>query len=182
AGAHPSQSGSARGTTRRARTQHGGGFVGPAQSRLGERAGSAAAECAARAVSRMGARVAKRSAPRLATTWCRGQLGLAAPLIEVQVYLGSGLPTFSIVGLAAAAVRESKERVRAALEHSGFPFPAGRITVNLAPADLPKDGGRFDLPIAIGILLASGQLPAPLQGTELYGELSLSGELRPVRG
>jgi magnesium chelatase family protein len=125
----------------------------------------------------------------VATTLCRGQLGLQAPLVAVEVNLGSGLPTFSIVGLAAIAVRESKERVRAALINSGFEFPAGRITVNLAPADLPKEGGRFDLPIALGILLASGQLKdaqrtsGPL-GTpcEFYGELGLTGELRPVKG
>jgi magnesium chelatase family protein len=128
--------------------------------------------------------------PRLATTYCRGQLGLAAPLVEVQVNLGGGLPVFHIVGLPAAVVRESRERVRAALENCGFEFPAGRLTVHLAPADLPKDGGRFDLPIAIGILQASGQLAprenprraSPAPARELYGELSLDGELRPVRG
>lgn len=119
---------------------------------------------------------------------CRAQIGLTAPEVGVEVHLGSGLPTFSIVGLAATAVKESKERVRAALVNSGFDFPAGRITVNLAPADLPKDGGRFDLAIAIGILLASGQVrvPAaaavPLDSTEFYGELGLGGELRSVPG
>jgi magnesium chelatase family protein len=125
----------------------------------------------------------------VATTLCRAQLGLLAPLVEVEVNLGSGLPTFSIVGLAATAVRESKERVRAALTNSGFEFPAGRITVNLAPADLPKEGGRFDLPIALGILLASGQVKDARRGPgfneprrEFYGELGLTGELRPVRG
>ena len=119
-----------------------------------------------------------------AATLCRGQLGLAAPLVQVEVNLGAGLPTFSIVGLPEAAVRESKERVRAALANSGFEFPAGRITVNLAPADLPKEGGRFDLPIALGILIASGQV-RPASGTpphEYYGELGLTGELKPVRG
>src|SRR5688572_25456220 len=90
----------------------------------------------------------------------RGQVGLAAPLVHVEVHLGSGLPSLSIVGLPATAVKESKERVRAALANSGFEFPAGRITVNLAPADLPKEGGRFDLPIAVGILVASGQVSA----------------------
>ena len=121
----------------------------------------------------------------LAQLLCRAQIGLSAPPVGVEVHLGSGLPVFSIVGLPAAAVRESKERVRAALSNSGFEFPAGRITVNLAPADLPKDGGRFDLAIAAGILLASGQLPAPpgaLRGLELYGELALTGELRTVPG
>ncbi|HEV2703170.1 MAG TPA: YifB family Mg chelatase-like AAA ATPase [Steroidobacteraceae bacterium] len=122
----------------------------------------------------------------VAATYCRGQWGLTAPLVQVEVFLGAGLPMFSIVGLPATAVKESKERVRAALCNSGFEFPAGRITVNLAPADLPKEGGRFDLPIALGILLASRQLrPAAadaLPTREYYGELSLSGELLPVRG
>ena len=129
--------------------------------------------------------LANSLAVHLATALCRGQLGLAAPLIEVQVHLAPGLPTFHIVGLPATAVRESKERVRAALENCGFEFPAGRITVSLAPADLPKDGGRYDLPIAIGILQASAQLRTGAEfgaPCELYGELGLGGELRPVRG
>ncbi|MEZ5488538.1 MAG: YifB family Mg chelatase-like AAA ATPase [Steroidobacteraceae bacterium] len=117
---------------------------------------------------------------------CRAQVGLAAPPVEVEVYLGNGLPSFSIVGLAATEVKESKERVRAALAHAGFEWPAGRITVNLAPADLPKDGGRFDLAIAVGILAASGQVaqaaPSRLAAHEFLGELGLAGELRPVRG
>jgi magnesium chelatase family protein len=114
---------------------------------------------------------------------CRAQLGLVAPAVHVEVHLGSGLPLFNIVGLPAAAVKESKERVRAALANSGFEFPAGRITVNLAPADLPKDGGRFDLAIATGILIASGQLTAPrVESIEVYGELGLNGELRSVPG
>jgi magnesium chelatase family protein len=123
----------------------------------------------------------------VAATYCRGQLGLSAPLVQVEVNLGVGLPVFSIVGLPATAVKESKERVRAALLNSGFEFPPGRITVNLAPADLPKEGGRFDLPIALGILLASRQV-CEVAGSggslprEFYGELSLSGELLPVRG
>src|SRR6202142_4370897 len=109
----------------------------------------------------------------------RAPLGLQAPLVRVEVHLGCGLPTFVIVGLPEAVVRESKERVRAALVTSGFEFPAGRITVNLSPADLPKEGGRFDLPIAVGILAASGQLSQrTLSGREFYGELALSGELR----
>ena len=97
--------------------------------------------------------------------------------------MGSGLPAFSIVGLPETVVKESKDRVRAALANCGFELPAGHITVNLAPADLPKEGGRFDLPIAIGILVASAQLPpGPFDATELYGELSLGGELHPIRG
>ena len=119
----------------------------------------------------------------LATVLTRAQFGLDAPLVRVEVHCGEGLPQFSVVGLAETAVRESRERVRAALAHCGFEFPAGRVTVNLAPADLPKEGGRFDLAVALGILAASEQLPAQaLEGTEFYAELSLSGELRPVRG
>ena len=117
---------------------------------------------------------------------CRAQVGLDAPLVQVEVSLASGLPTFAIVGLPAMVVREAKERVRAALVNSRFEFPAGRITVNLAPADLPKEGGRFDLPIALGILLASGQVSAsPARAArlrEFYGELGLTGELKAVRG
>jgi len=122
---------------------------------------------------------------RIARVASRAQLGLAAPRVQVEVHLGSGLPTFSIVGLPATAVKESKDRVRAALQNSGFEFPAGRITVNLSPADLPKEGCRYDLPIALGILLASAQLEsrdALLQGCEFYGELGLAGELKPIRG
>ena len=119
----------------------------------------------------------------LATVLTRAQFGLDAPLVRVEVHCGAGLPQFSVVGLAETAVRESRERVRAALAQGGFEFPAGRVTVNLAPADLPKEGGRYDLAVALGILAASEQLPAAnLEGTEFYGELSLSGELRPVRG
>jgi magnesium chelatase family protein len=120
----------------------------------------------------------------LARIACRGQVGLDAPLVHVEVSLGSGLPAFCIVGLAATVVKESKERVRAALLNSGFEFPVGHITVNLAPADLPKEGGRFDLPIALGILIASGQIRpvSDCMADEFYGELGLSGELRPTRG
>lgn len=115
--------------------------------------------------------------------WCRAQLGLESIPVEVEVHLASGLPQFNIVGLAATEVKESRERVRSALSHCGFALPPGRITVNLAPADLPKDGGRFDLAIALGILLAAGQLPAgPEQGHEFIGELGLAGEVRAVRG
>jgi len=119
-----------------------------------------------------------------AQIWSRAQVGLAAPLVRVEVHLGSGLPTFAIVGLPAPVVRESRERVRAALAHCGYEIPAGRITVNLAPADLPKEGGRFDLAVALGLLVASGQLRAPqdLERCEFYGELGLAGELKPVPG
>jgi magnesium chelatase family protein len=115
----------------------------------------------------------------------RAQLGLSAPRVEVEVHLGAGLPVFSIVGLPATAVKESKDRVRAALQNSGFEFPAGRITVNLSPADIPKEGCRYDLPIALGILLASSQLETshdPLARSEFYGELGLAGELKPIKG
>src|SRR5690606_5243219 len=114
----------------------------------------------------------------------RAQVGLTAPVVEVEVHLGPGLPNFALVGLPAAAVRESRERVRSALACCGFELPAGRITVNLAPADLPKEGGRFDLSIAVGILIASGQVRAArdLADCELYGELGLGGELRAVHG
>jgi magnesium chelatase family protein len=115
----------------------------------------------------------------------RAQIGLSAPRVAVEVHLGGGLPNFSIVGLPATAVKESKDRVRAALVNSGFEFPAGRITVNLSPADLPKEGCRYDLPIALGILLASSQISVAernLAACEFYGELGLAGELRPIRG
>jgi magnesium chelatase family protein len=124
----------------------------------------------------------------LARIPCRAQIGLDAPLVQVEVNLGSGLPMFCIVGLPEMVVKESKERVRAALLNSRFEFPAGRITVNLAPADLPKEGGRFDLPIAMGILIASQQIKPMTQAlgidgtTEFYGELGLGGELRSTRG
>ena len=120
----------------------------------------------------------------LAQVACRAQVGLHSPLVHVEVSLGPGLPAFSIVGLPATVVKESKERVRAAITNSNFEFPAGHITVNLAPADLPKEGGRFDLPIALGILLASSQITQSPDATptEFYGELGLSGELKPVRG
>ena len=115
----------------------------------------------------------------MSTVVSRAPVGLAAPLVRVEVHLGCGLPAFALVGLPETVVRESRERVRSAILTSGYEFPSGRITVNLSPADLPKEGGRFDLPIAIGILAASGQLPArAVRGCELYGELALNGELR----
>ena len=115
----------------------------------------------------------------VSTVLSRAPAGLSAPLVRVEVHLGSGLPAFFMVGLPETAVRESKERVRSALLTAGFSFPPGRITVNLSPADLPKEGGRFDLPIAVGILAASGQFPhRALARREFYGELALGGELR----
>ena len=108
---------------------------------------------------------------------------MSAPEVTVEVHLANGLPGFALVGLPEAEVKEARERVRAALQNSKFDFPTRRITVNMAPADLPKESGRFDLPIAIGILAASGQIPAQvLEKFEFAGELSLSGELRPILG
>jgi magnesium chelatase family protein len=119
----------------------------------------------------------------LAVVHSRALAALDAPEVQVEVHIGPGLPSFTIVGLPEAEVKESRERVRAALSNCRFEFPARRITVNLAPAELPKEGGRFDLPIAVGILVASGQLPAKgLAAFEYAGELSLTGELRPIRG
>lgn len=119
----------------------------------------------------------------LAIVNSRARVGIDAPLVTVEVHLSNGLPGLAIVGMPETAVRESKDRVRSALLNSQFEFPARRITINLAPADLPKEGGRFDLPIAIGILAASGQLPADgLDELEFVGELALSGELRAIPG
>lgn len=119
----------------------------------------------------------------LAIVRSRGLIGIEAPPVAVEVHLAPGLPAFHIVGLADTQLRESRERVRAALQQSGFDFPQRRITVNLAPADLPKGSGRFDLPIAIGILAAQAGWPtARLQDIELMGELSLTGELKPIQG
>ena len=119
----------------------------------------------------------------LAVLHSRALVGMDAPSVTVEVHLANGLPSFTIVGLPETEVKESRDRVRAALANCRFEFPARRVTVNLAPAELPKEGGRFDLPIALGILAASGQIPSEgLRGHEFAGELSLSGELRPVRG
>lgn len=119
----------------------------------------------------------------MATVLSRAQHGMDAPLVRVEVDLDGGLPRFAIVGLAEAVVKESRDRVRAAITNCGFAMPEGRVTVNLSPADLPKDGGRYDLPIALGILLASGQLPADsLRDCEFYGELSLGGEVQSMQG
>jgi magnesium chelatase family protein len=115
----------------------------------------------------------------VSTVFSRAPAGLEAPLVRVEVHLGNGLPAFALVGLPEAVVRESKERVRAALVTAGYDFPQRRITVNLSPADLPKEGGRFDLPIAVGILAADGRVdPRALNHREFYGELSLGGALR----
>ncbi|MGH1485216.1 MAG: YifB family Mg chelatase-like AAA ATPase [Cellvibrionaceae bacterium] len=119
----------------------------------------------------------------LAIVHTRARLGIDAPTVTVEVHLSNGLPGLSIVGLPETAVKESKDRVRSALINSQFDFPARRITINLAPADLPKDGGRFDLAIAIGILAASEQIPDNvLNDFEFIGELALSGELRAIHG
>src|SRR5262245_11090799 len=119
----------------------------------------------------------------LAVLYSRALSGLDAPLVTVEVHLANGLPSFTIVGLPDTEVKEARDRVRAALLNCRFEFPARRVTVNLAPADLPKESGRFDLPIALGILAASRQIPADrLAAHEFAGELSLSGELRAIRG
>lgn len=119
----------------------------------------------------------------LAVLTSRALTGMEAPEVTVEVHLANGLPAFTIVGLPELEVKESKDRVRAALLNARFEFPARRITVNLAPAELPKDSGRFDLPIAIGILVATGQIPGDkLKLYEFAGELALTGELRPIRG
>ncbi|MBL6985494.1 MAG: YifB family Mg chelatase-like AAA ATPase [Methylobacter sp.] len=119
----------------------------------------------------------------LAIIFSRGRSGIEAPLVTVEVHISNGLPALNIVGLPETAVKESKDRVRGAILNSRFEFPMQRITVNLAPADLPKEGGRFDLAIALGILAASGQIPiAHLHHYECVGELSLGGELRAING
>jgi len=120
---------------------------------------------------------------KLAVVYSRASLGIAAPLVTVEAHISPGLPGFTIVGLPETAVKESKDRVRSAILNSHFEFPSRRITINLGPADLPKEGGRFDLPIALGILAASKQIPSDtLQEYEFVGELALSGELRPIYG
>ncbi len=119
----------------------------------------------------------------LAIVYSRGRSGINAPQVTVEVHVSNGLPSLSIVGLPETAVKESKDRVRGAIINSHFDFPIQRITINLAPADIPKEGGRFDLAIALGILAASGQIPQQaLSEYECVGELSLGGELRPVNG
>jgi len=119
----------------------------------------------------------------LAVVYTRATLGVQAPLVTVEVHLSNGMAAFNMVGLPEKAVKESKDRIRSALMNTHFDFPIQRITINLAPADLPKEGGRYDLPLALGILAASGQLPKKIfEQYEFIGELALSGELRPVRG
>lgn len=122
----------------------------------------------------------------LAVLLSRSLVGLDAPTVRVEIHLAPGLPSFSIVGLADAEVRESRERVRAAILSSGFDFPLGRLTVNLSPADIPKESGRFDLPIALGVLLVSGQAAGrsvcEMSNLVLAGELSLTGALVSTRG
>ena len=119
----------------------------------------------------------------LAVVYARAKVGIDAPLVHVETHLSNGLPAFTIVGLPETAVKESKDRVRSAILNCDFEFPSRHITVNLAPADLPKEGGRFDLAIALGILAASGQIPADkLESYEFLGELALTGALRKVDG
>jgi len=120
---------------------------------------------------------------RLAILNSRAQVGVAAPPVTIEVLLSGGLPVFNIVGLPETAVRESKDRVRGAIVSSNFEFPDGRITVSLGPADLKKSGGRFDLPIALGVLAASKLIPAEGLGAyEFVGELALNGDIRTVPG
>lgn len=119
----------------------------------------------------------------LAIVHSRAQVGVEAPAVTVEAHLANGLPSLALVGLPETAVKESKDRVRSAILNCAFEFPPRRITLNLAPADLPKDGGRFDLAIALGILAASGQVPSSaLEQLECLGELALSGAIRPVQG
>ena len=119
----------------------------------------------------------------LAVTLTRAQQGVSAPQVLVEVHLSGGLPGTSIVGLPEAAVREARDRVRVAIQATQFEYPARRVTVNLAPADLPKEGGRYDLAIALGILAAGNQVPRhKLDTCEFMGELALTGALRPVHG
>src|SRR5207245_3246976 len=160
-----------------------------------------AREVGAARSARRGARSALPDAPRRALTrpsrrsggygsymavaivHSRALAGVHAPVVTVEVHLAGGLPGVHLVGLPQAEVREARDRVRAALQNAQFEFPARKVTVNLAPADLPKESGRFDLPIALGILAATGQIPAPaLSQYEFAGELALTGDLRPIRG
>jgi len=119
----------------------------------------------------------------LSVVYTRAALGVQAPLISVEVHLSNGLPGLTLVGLPETTVKEARDRVRSAIINSGYTFPAKKITINLAPADLPKEGGRYDLPIAIALLTASEQLNAPRLNTyEFVGELALTGALRGVPG
>lgn len=119
----------------------------------------------------------------LAIVYSRASMGVQAPLVTIEVHLSNGKPGFTLVGLPEKTVKEAQDRVRSALLNAQFKYPPKRITVNLAPADLPKEGGRFDLPIALGILAASGQINADkLRNIEFLGELALTGNLRAVQG
>ncbi|GAB7198081.1 hypothetical protein OS11_43590 [Dickeya oryzae] len=119
----------------------------------------------------------------LAVTYTRATIGMQAPEVSIEVHISNGLPALTLVGLPETTVKEARDRVRSALINSGFTFPAKRITVNLAPADLPKEGGRYDLPIALAILAASEQIAGEkLAQYEFLGELGLSGSLRGVHG
>jgi magnesium chelatase family protein len=119
----------------------------------------------------------------LAKVFSSAVLGIDAYLVDVEVDLAPGLPTFAVVGLPDASVKESRERVKAAVQNSGLDFPVRRITVNLAPADIRKEGSAYDLPIAIGLLCATGVIPeSALQSSVLLGELSLDGSVKPIRG
>jgi magnesium chelatase family protein len=119
----------------------------------------------------------------LAKVFSSAVLGIDAYLVEVEVDLAPGLPTFAVVGLPDASVKESRERVKAAVQNSGLDFPIRRITVNLAPADIRKEGSAYDLPIAIGLLCATGVIPASALQTSMFlGELSLDGRVKPIRG
>jgi len=118
-----------------------------------------------------------------ATVYSRARVGISAPLVTIEVHISNGLPSFQIVGLPDASVRESRDRVRSALINSNFQFPQTRLTVNLSPADIPKEGARFDLAIAVGILAASAQIPIDkLTQFEFYGELGLNGDVRGIIG
>ena len=120
---------------------------------------------------------------KLSVLYSRASVGISAPLVTVETHISHGMPGFTIVGLPETVVKESKERVRSAIINSGLNFTNKKIIINLAPADLPKEGGRFDLPIALGILTATKQLKATsLHNFEFAGELALTGDLRPIRG
>lgn len=119
----------------------------------------------------------------LAIIYSRASMGVEAPLVTIEVHISNGSPGLTLVGLPEKSVKEAQDRVRSALLNANFDYPARRITINLAPADLPKEGGRFDLPIAVGILAASGQIDMDkLRAFEFLGELSLTGNLRGVHG
>src|SRR5262245_60142416 len=126
---------------------------------------------------------AEESRSMLAKVFSSAVLGIDAYLVEVEVDLAPGLPTFAVVGLPDASVKESRERVKAAVQNSGLDFPIRRITVNLAPADIRKEGPAYDLPIAVGLLCATGVIPvSALQASVFLGELSLDGRVKPIRG